>query len=686
MAAPTDSPLEPNTPVEEERPYETIRVFLADVANNRWSALSNAELRMLDSICREVLPALFEEHTLWMANHPQILRRMAELLTEALRAGYRRPTTLDQIVWLRCLLAVHEAMAGRPDRIHDELCLISRDNESEAIPQPNGAFHEQIQDLMRRHEPRTPSLSEVFRAYVAFLRRCRQHAAANELEGRIGRLLGLIARDEIRPGVVRAMLYDLRDKSGQTRFIHATLKRGAEADRTASNDRQIRYTGASRDTIDMAMQEAAICAREAADAYLKRTDYPDGLDERCVLWEITTLHGDSISVGHHYQGGSIAVPVAVAIVSAYVSQAVPNDVAFTGAFNRVTAAEGHIQPVDGVPEKIRHAATNGCGLVYIPARNAAEFEEQPALQSLAAEHNARVVPAESLEQVCSDVFPREGSGRLRDLAADAARNLATVILPQRTSTNASPAPDPHLRHRMHVLACTALTGALVFLEGCMAYLAFAPSFDSLSAWFRISLATIVPLVGLLVAFVLPAACLRHLRVWSWYASAPLLKLCFVAAFLLLLPMLPPTNEISRVFSVAPAAGLMKNMFVIWIFAWALGLNTFNAVASLEHLVERRQFVTSAKCLSWDSPLEARMPLRCVHFPWKWGALGIGMIAIILIILEMVYFATIKGGTAAAYWQIFLGLGRELVFIIAIAEVMVFYKIAVSQIRTRVTAT
>lgn len=160
-----------------------------------------------------------------------------------------------------------------------------------------------------------------------------------------------------------------------------------------------------------------------------------------------------------------------------------------------------------------------------------------------------------------------------------------------------------------------------------------------------------------------------------------MTVCFVAAHILLGTMLPGVSSVSRLYNAPPAAGLMKDLFVVWLFAWAIAANTFNAVAALEHLVGKRQFVTARDCLRWNALFEARMPIRCFPFPWKWGAAGIAVLVLILIGWELNYYASLHAATSAAYWITFLGLGRNLVLIGAIVETMVFYKMALVEIRS-----
>jgi len=83
--------------IEEHRPREAFVLFLKHVEDKSWRELKKPALAMLDTLCQHALPELREHYTLWMANHPDRLRRMLELLTEALAVNYRRAATVDQI-------------------------------------------------------------------------------------------------------------------------------------------------------------------------------------------------------------------------------------------------------------------------------------------------------------------------------------------------------------------------------------------------------------------------------------------------------------------------------------------------------------------------------------------------------------------------------------------------------------
>ena len=75
-----------------------------------------------------------------------------------------------------------------------------------------------------------------------------------------------------------------------------------------------------------------------------------------------------------------------------------------------------------------------------------------------------------------------------------------------------------------------------------------------------------------------------------------------------------------------------------------------------------------------------MPLRCIHFRWIWGLAGCGIIAAFLLVLDLRYYASLDSGATAAYWETLLGIIRDVLFVAAVIEVMVFYNVSVSAIR------
>jgi len=68
------------------------------------------------------------------------------------------------------------------------------------------------------------------------------------------------------------------------------------------------------------------------------------------------------------------------------------------------------------------------------------------------------------------------------------------------------------------------------------------------------------------------------------------------------------------------------------------------------------------------------------FAWQWDIAVILLFVLGLIVPDFHYFSTIDTSTTAGYWEVTLGIVRDILFLIAIAEVMIVYKAAIARIR------
>ena len=133
--------------IDAQRPQEAFVLFLEQVEDKSWHQLLTSDLAMLDTLSQRVLSDLLENHTLWMVNYPDRLRRLIELFTEALAVNYRSAAMVDHIAWLRCLLAIEQATGGHIERVHEELCLVNSVQDPKSIPKPNGILRKQLQSI-----------------------------------------------------------------------------------------------------------------------------------------------------------------------------------------------------------------------------------------------------------------------------------------------------------------------------------------------------------------------------------------------------------------------------------------------------------------------------------------------------------------------------------------------------------
>jgi len=664
--------------LNDSRPHQALSLFIEELSDHSFNELTTDQLSMLHVVCEKVLPQVLQNHVLWFTKHSDIIRQLLKLLPEALEAGYNPPSTVDHIAWLRCLLAIEEARAGRVEQVLQELCLVDPHYPAETTSKPNGTFHQQLQNLELTEKSSLDFQKGFFKAYMEFLKRAGKFELSGFLESRIGKLLGQIARDEERAGVVHALFYD-KSQTGHSAFVHVTTEYQNEKKADEPKD-LIEYACTSNAPDDPVMKQAVLNARLSADSYLKGAGFPDGLDQRIVRWEIGDVQGDPVELKRQFQGGSIALPLAVSIVSQYLDRPVQNDITFTGTFHETTTVEGVILPVDGVPEKVKHAVLSGCKVLYLPQANLTEINSRPCLQKLIGEHKVQINGVENFYQVCGKLFPQEGTGKLKDLIKDIVANIVEIFNITNSSRETVSTRPVHIRYRRHILLCSFLTAMLMFLEGCRLYKAFALEYSVAGAWIRIVLSTLLVFIGMLISFSLPGAFLVHRKNWSWYAGIVLLKIfCTVPIFLIGLILSNSTN-ISSTYNAPPIAGMIKDMFLFWLFTWALVANTFHVTAALEHLVSHRQFITARACMRWNSFLEARIPLRCVYFAWQWDIAVILLFVLGLIVPDFHYFSTIDTSTTAGYWEVTLGIVRDILFLIAIAEVMIVYKPAIARIR------
>jgi hypothetical protein len=276
-----------------------------------------------------------------------------------------------------------------------------------------------------------------------------------------------------------------------------------------------------------------------------------------VRWEIADIQGDSVEFNQQFQGGSLALPLAVAIVSHYLAKSVPNDTAFTGAFTAASTSEGRVLPVDGAPEKVRETVQSGCQLIYIPAANVPELKNTAVLQNLIHENNSKVMAAETFDKVCEELFPPEGSGQLKDLIRDVFGNYVQIFKPILRRYRLTSGEFAYQRHSYHVLACSILTMLLVLLESWMMCKTCAPDFPSIGIWIRIIAVAILAFVGISFSFVLPDVCLKHRKRWSWIAGTILLAVCFGIGGQLLIPVIPGLKPVNRSPNVLPTAFFLQ---------------------------------------------------------------------------------------------------------------------------------
>lgn len=660
----------------QQRPREALRLLLDHLDGKTWADLdAPIDVPMLCQLCQKLLPVLLGKHTRWLLSNPDSLEQLKHWLEQMVTAArYNAPTTLEQIAWIRCLLALSALLRKDLDAAHKEIC--QSQSQKAKIPRPNGQLEQVLRELSLLDGAAGVFLKTVWTCYAKCLQEMGQHEFAYRLALLMGPLIAQIETDESRPGVVRALFYNPQTHAGYSRLVHVGLTlHGTQASKIA-------YARDHLDKLDMTARQTADRAFDAADHLLKQIGYPDGLASRHVRWEISTLPGEPTDAPRTFEGASLGLPLTVAIISVYLGQPIPQDTALTGIIAPEIEENQDIplRSVDGIEAKLRRALQDGCRRIFIPAGNLAGIEESPALVNTAQQAQTEIRSVSNLQEVCREIFPPVGSGRIADLVKDAFQETMRFFRRTEDPIQLKARTDPH---RWHVLLSAAFLFVVFCIDALRHHLVFAADYPWYPAMVRMACAMVIGVSGLLFSYGIIRAALYHRAKWAWFATIFLMAVTIAIAFQFQDLMLPDTPDIGQGNNWPVWVGLAKDGFVYWLYTCILLTNTYAVIAGLEYLIHRHQHITARHCLSWESLIEDRMPIRVINYPWSMGLLAFFVGGFALFILECWYYVNLKPGLTAVYWDTLLGVTRDMVLIAAAAEVMVFFKVAQNQVRSQI---
>ena len=91
------------------RTREAAVYLLSEIGERSWGDLVPDDLGLLDAFCEHALGGLLQRDVAWLIRSPTFLARLTALIEQAVRAGYRSPSSTERLARLRCLLAMSEA-------------------------------------------------------------------------------------------------------------------------------------------------------------------------------------------------------------------------------------------------------------------------------------------------------------------------------------------------------------------------------------------------------------------------------------------------------------------------------------------------------------------------------------------------------------------------------------------------
>ena len=604
---------------------------------------------VLDLVLTELLPRIVSRHAAWLISHPDLIDCLLDACKKAQEDEYRPAETIHFLTRLRCYKALHFASQQKTQEAQTQV-LLAAGSEDKLPP-----FERSVE-----HPPTAEALSVFFTGLFEHLR-VRGHGDAVQQLGRIvEQAIRQLAEDESRVGVVRG-LFITSDRRGMVRLVLTELEEGEG----------IEYQHVGPQQLGSELEDAARAAHKTAHEYLQATGYPEGLSNQRAIWQIVRPDGIVEDLQTLYDGSSLGLALTISVLSSYLQQVIPADLAFTGALDIHSARTGEIMGVDGAAEKLVAAMGAGIQKVYLPQQNLAQLG-LAIHKSL--EGKVELRPVDTVPSVAVELLAREKPKGLWPILAEASRNVLGFLGLTRKADSIT---QSHVRHGL-LTAC--LFSASFFLEGLTLHKVYALRSDA-EGLLTVMAAAVIAFVALLASYSVTGPLMVRGDNRSWYFSILLLGVAVTLSGLLLSLLAPPEPlDTGPAYDWPPYLALFKDVLIYYVFGFFLITNLYYFVAANEFLLERRQFQTVRGCLTGNPKSLSLLPNTVLHIEFRWAVVVAFVAGMVLLLGELYYLYQLRQDIPQNAWIMGLGLTRDAVLTILAVEVLVWYQ--VSQIRLR----
>ena len=612
----------------------------------------------------QVLPTLCRTQPDWLLHEP---RRMPACigLVRAAKSWRYQPARMDQLLLqLNCLRAVDELLAGRAQDANRTMLNAASMVSEAALPAE--LVTGSINGLLTLRTMTVSTLEGFFSAYIDRLRGLGSSDLADRLALAVEPIVHNLRRVEEKPGVVRGLFVEAGDR-GTIQNVIATIESGAEG---------IAYSSLEGDAVRPDMQDASERARKAADQYLRRMGYAEGLSDRRVVWQIADMVGRTKKAADEYEGHSLGLALAIAIVSCYVRHPVPPSVTMTGSFDVAGATEGEVTGVGSIAAKLQAARDAECDRVFLSKENTAQARQSEWGQT----EQPPVTFVSRVDEVCDHLFPLKTQSSFAAIASRVLPALHNLLF----SESWWEALNVRRRHMMHLCASTILFAGVCGAEAWMVWTVYGPPEP---CWYHVVglfLAVGVAMAGHLLGFGMAAACMEA-RVKVGWILAAISSFVGMAAYGIVLCLIAeaPHERMSQLAEWPPRLNIAKDAVIIWIFAIVYLHSFYDHVMALEFLLYWRQDRTVKRVLSRRGMFESDLPVQVVTIPW--GHLtGVTIaVALFLIGAELYAFSHVLPESELGQRWIVLCSIRALIFIAALGQAVGWYRWALSAIEAEV---
>ncbi|MEW6237238.1 MAG: S16 family serine protease, partial [Candidatus Omnitrophota bacterium] len=361
-----------------EESYDLER-FFSMITLDQLDQLKGQEIKEICAFLEEDLPVLLKKFPLRLVAHPRLARKCLTLCQWAMDKGFRQYQMAGCALHLRCILSVAEAKRLNLQSAQHELLLAAgmENEKAEASSLPD---IDPFRRFLKNGQVMNSFLEPIFQAFLQGAE--GQSEKLQAIMQNIEDLLFTISEDEKRSGVAKALFVVGNTNQGRLRNVLVKVTHRPE-----SKPVEIKYSSLAREQVQPSLLNTANVAADVAHEFLAQQGYGEGLSGRIVEWQITLPTGRVEDHSVTYDGESLGLPLAAAIVSDYLGEPIAADSAFTGAFDILGRRESVILGVGGVPQKVNAALEAGIKRIYIPQINEDDLD-------LAAEKEAQRIHAE----------------------------------------------------------------------------------------------------------------------------------------------------------------------------------------------------------------------------------------------------------------------------------------------------
>lgn len=652
--------------IKEDRYIEAAELFYF-LVKNKTSEKFDEHLELIDIFLRKALPFLVNHEPVWLIKNPEFTLKFLNLTADAFERDYYPSDMIYHAMHLRCFLAIADALRKDVQGVHREV-LYAADNEIGEPKEIDNWPLSHLEEFLKKNGITAAILSAFFRAYFDYLKEIGRGDIVERIGWIIEKGIFELQNEETRPGVVRGLFIKEKEKTGVIKNILVRIEEGEET---------IEYSHLEREELGESIRDAADVARKVAHNFLVQRGYPEGLSNRKVIWQIVRTNGKAEDMSIFYDGASICLPLATAILSYYLSQPVASDIAITGAFNIHSVEEGRILGVAGIQAKVEISLESGIRKIFIPLINKRDLDL--AAEKRAEELGAEIVPVQKLYDIYTNLFYKPKPETLGSIIRDVFKGISTFLHIRKLKAEIKP---EYMEQENHIWLASGLYALLYILEGLGIFFIYRKT-TFLSSLIMILTGGAIIIFSQIVCFVLPQVVLEREKRNGWHISIGITFFSMAIVYFIYLPMIPfGSIDLSKIYEWPPVLNVLKDFIIFWMFAALYVTNFYNYSAALNFLIGRRQFVTVRNNLRGQEESEATLPTSVLRIGWKEGVYAAAIAAVFLLIFEMLDYTNLYENVKQNAFIVMFGITRDAVFIIAAAEVLIWYRNALSGIRKK----